>query len=171
MAHKRMFSLDIIASDIFLEMPTSSRELYFQLGMYADDDGFVNPKKIMRMVGANGDDLKILIAKRFLLELPNGVVVVKHWLINNTIRKDRYNPTQYLEERKGLFIKDNGAYTDTATNGKPFGNQLATQYRIEEDRIGKKRITAKADWKQDYRENPKLSNADETKKLIERLKK
>lgn len=168
MAHKRMFSLDIIASDIFLEMPTSSRELYFQLGMHADDDGFVNPKRIMRMVGANDDDLKILLGKRFLLKFPNGVVVVKHWLINNTIRKDRYSPTQYLEERNRLYIKDNNSYTDVATNGKPLGNHLATQYRIEEKRIEKK--SAKADWGQkvDYKESPKKT-VEETKAELKRL--
>lgn len=168
-----MFSLDIISSDIFLEMPTSSRELYFQLGMYADDDGFVNPKKIMRMIGANTDDLKILLAKRFLLEFPNGVVVVKHWLINNTIRKDRYNETNYLEEKKSIFVKDNGAYTDMATNGKPIGNHLATQYRIEEDRIEKK--PAKADYgrrnydKLDFKESARIPNAEETKANLKKL--
>ncbi len=167
MAHKRMFSLDIIASDVFLEMPTSSRELYFQLGMYADDDGFVNPKRIVRMVGANEDDLKILLAKRFLLPFPNGVVVVKHWLINNTIRKDRYKETKYTEEKKLIFVKENLAYTDVATNGKPIPNHLATQYSIEEDSKEKKNY-AKAFKKPDYTESPK-STAQETKDLLKKL--
>ncbi len=169
MAHKRMFSLDIISSDIFLEMPTSSRELYFQLGMYADDDGFVNPRKIMRLLGASKDDLEVLSAKRFVLPFENGVVVIKHWLIHNTIRKDRYSPTMYTDQKKQLFIKENKAYTDMATNGKPLGNHPATQYRIEED--SKVNKTAKAGWGQDHRANPKTRNAEETKKLIERLKK
>jgi hypothetical protein len=116
MAQRRMFSLDIVASDAFLEMPISSQSLYFHLGMYADDDGFVNPKKIVRMISASDDDLKILLAKRFLLPFPNGVVVVKHWKINNYIQNDRYHETKYLEEKKSLTIKENGSYTESIQN-------------------------------------------------------
>lgn len=112
MAQRRMFSPDIVESDAFLEMPSSTQSLYFHLGMYADDDGFVNPKKIMRMLGTGDDDLKVLIAKRFLLPFKSGVVVVKHWRINNLIRKDWYRPTQYIDEKKRLEIKENGAYTE-----------------------------------------------------------
>lgn len=129
-----MFSSEIVSSDAFLEMPTSSRELYFQLGMYADDDGFVNPKKIMRMCGASDDDLKVLLAKRFLLPFESGVVVIKHWLIHNMIRKDRYKETMYLEEKKTLNIKENRAYSDTAVIGQPNDNQ-----RLPQDRIGEVR--------------------------------
>ena len=68
MAKKRMFSKDIVQSDVFLSMPTSSQLLYFQLGMNADDDGFVNsPKKIIRMTGASDDDLSVLILKKFII--------------------------------------------------------------------------------------------------------
>ena len=81
MAQRRMFSPEIVCSDAFLDMPSSSRDLYYQLGMYADDDGFVNPRKIMRMISSSEDDLKILIAKRFVLSFPSGVLVVKHWNI------------------------------------------------------------------------------------------
>lgn len=88
-----MFSPDITESDAFLEMPASAHSLYFHLGMYADDDGFVNPRKIMRMLGSSEDDLKVLLSKRFLLTFASGVVVVKHWKINNLVRKDWYRPT------------------------------------------------------------------------------
>lgn len=134
MAHKRMFSKDITTSDAFREMPTSSQALYFHLGMEADDDGFLdNYKGLMRAVNATEDDLRILIAKRFLILFPSKVVVVKHWLINNTIRKDRYNETKHLEEKRALIVKENGAYTDDLS-GLPSGNQMEPQYRIEEDR-------------------------------------
>lgn len=107
-----MFSPDIVCSDAFLDMPSSGRDLYFQLGMYADDDGFVNPRKIMRMIGSSEDDLKILIAKRFALSFPSGVLVVKHWKVNNLVRKDWYKPTQYVEEKESLLVKESGAYTE-----------------------------------------------------------
>jgi len=137
MAQRRMFSPDIVASDAFLEMPTSSRELYFQLGMYADDDGFVNPKKIVRLVGASEDDLKVLLAKRFVLPFESGVVVIKHWLIHNLIRKDRYKETRYIDEKKLLKVKENGAYTELATIRQPVDNQMAPQVRLGKVKIGK----------------------------------
>ena len=135
MAHKRMFSKDITTSDAFREMPTSSQALYFHLGMEADDDGFLdNYRGLMRAINASDDDLKILLGKRFLILFPTLIIVVKHWLLNNTIRKDRYTETKHLDEKRALLIKENGAYTELPV-GTPSGNQMATQYRIEEDRI------------------------------------
>lgn len=150
MAERRMFTQKIVDSDQFLDMPLSSQSLYFHLNMRADDDGFVNnPKKIQRMIGASEDDLKLLIAKRFILAFENGVIVIKHWRMHNLLRKDRYNPTQYQEEMERLEIKENGAYTERgnqlATDWQPHGNQLAPQdsigkYRLVEDSIGEGRI-------------------------------
>lgn len=107
-----MFSPDIVGSDAFIDMPISSQALYFHLGMYADDDGFVNPKRIVRMVGLADDDLKVLTAKRFILPFENGVIVIKHWKINNLVRKDWYKETKYVEQKSRLKTKDNGAYTE-----------------------------------------------------------
>ena len=126
MANKRMFSINIVDSDDFLDMPLSAQCLYFHLNMRADDDGFINShKKIMRMIGAREDDLKVLLAKRFILTFESGVIVIKHWRIHNSIRKDRYNQTLHTDERAKLGIKDNGSYTDTKTL-LISGNQLAT---------------------------------------------
>ena len=131
-----MFSKQITNSDAFLDMPQSSQLLYFHLNMEADDDGFVgNPKRIARTIGSSEDDMKILLVKRFVLAFQNGVVVIKHWLLHNAVRKDMYRETQYLEEKKALKIKENGAYTE----GR---NELVTGslHRIGKDRIGKDRI-------------------------------
>ena len=142
MAEKRMFTQKIVDSDAFLDMPLSTQALYFHLNMRADDDGFINnPKRIQRTIGASEDDLKLLVAKRFCICFENGVIVIKHWRMHNTLRKDRYNPTQYIEQFDQLEIKDNGIYTEkvfelpdtqTATTWQPDGNQLATQYSIGE---------------------------------------
>ena len=116
-----MFSLQIVDTDAFLDMPASSQLLYFHLCMRADDEGFVgNPKKIMRIIGANDDDYKLLIAKRFILIFESSVMVIKHWLIHNTIRMDRFNPTTYQEEKELLGLKENKSYTLGS------GNQMAT---------------------------------------------
>lgn len=147
MAHKRMFSKDITGSDAFLEMPASSQALYFHLGMEADDDGFIgNPKKIMRVMGVSDDDFKILLAKRFLLSFPSGIVVVKHHRINNNWDKHNCKRTIYLEEFSSLRIKENRAYTLDETQGLPLqsDSRLNPVFRIEENRIDKNTVGANA---------------------------
>lgn len=141
MADRRMFAKTIIDSDAFLDMPLSAQALYFHLSMRADDDGFINnPKKIQRMIGSSDDDFKILVAKSFVLLFESGVIVIKHWRINNYIRNDRYKETVYTEEKSFLTVKDNGSYT----LGVPSDNQvvatLDTEVRLGKDRLGKDNI-------------------------------
>jgi len=108
-----MFAKTIVLSDAFLDMPLGARCLYMTMGMVADDDGFVNsPKAIIRQTGATEDDLKILIAKRFVIPFESGVIVIKHWRINNYLQKDRVQPTKYQEELGQLLVEKNGAYTE-----------------------------------------------------------
>lgn len=113
MAEKRMFKKKIIDSDNFLEMPLSAQALYFHLNMRADDDGFIdNPKRITKWINASEDDLKILIAKRFVICFESGVIVIRHWRMHNTLQADRYHPTEYQEEFSRLRIQKNSPYTD-----------------------------------------------------------
>ena len=136
MANRRMFNKKITESDAFLEMPLSSQCLYFHLNMNGDDDGFVNnPKMIMRLIGASDDDLKLLIAKAFVLVFESGVIVIKHWRMNNTLLNDRYKPTDYQEEYKMLDLKENKSYT-----WKQNGNILETQHNITKLNLTKENI-------------------------------
>lgn len=117
MAQKRMFTMKIVDSDAFLEMPLSTQCLYFHLNMRADDDGFIgNTKRIMKIIGASEDDLRLLIAKRFVLTFEDGVIVIKHWRMHNTLSRDRYAETSYTDEKKMLLLKDNGSYSLTGGN-------------------------------------------------------
>ena len=140
MAERRMFAKTIIDSDAFLDMPMSTQALYFHLSMRADDDGFINnPKRIQRMIGASDDDLKLLIAKSFIITFESGVVVIKHWKIHNYIQSDRYKPTVYAEEKSLLDVKKNKAYT---LNDECLQNVYITdtQDRLGKDRLGKDRL-------------------------------
>ena len=111
MAQKRMFNKVITNDDNFLEMPCSSQVLYFHLSMNADDDGFVNNwKSIMRITGTKEDDLKVLIAKQYIIPFDSGVIVIRHWRLNNYLQKDRIIPTQYQEELKQLQLNNNNVY-------------------------------------------------------------
>ena len=112
MSEKRMFAKTIIDSDAFLDMPSSSQMLYFHLSMRADDEGFINnPKKIQKITNCSDDDLKLLIAKSFILRFESGVIVIKHWKLHNCLRKDRIRETVYIEEKSLLEEKENGIYT------------------------------------------------------------
>lgn len=106
-----MFTKSIVLSDDFLDMPMSARCLYFTLGMLADDDGFINsPKAIMRQCGASTDDMRILIAKKYLLEFDTGVIVIRHWRLNNYLRSDRYTQTSCVSELEQIATDKSGAY-------------------------------------------------------------
>ena len=100
MANRRMFSLDIVDTDDFLELPVSAQALYFHLGMRADDDGFVSsPKKITKMVNCSQEDMAALIDTGYLIPFESGVVVIRDWKVNNYLQKDRYSPTRHQAER------------------------------------------------------------------------
>lgn len=106
-----MFAKTIIDSDAFMDMPVTSRLLYYDLGMRADDDGFVNsPKKIMRMIGASEDDLRTLLLRKYIIAFDSGVVVIRHWKIHNYIRKDTYNETFSKAEKSMLSQDTTGTY-------------------------------------------------------------
>lgn len=125
MAEKRMFAKQIVLSDAFLDMPMSARCLYFTLGMFGDDDGFVNsPKGIMRQIGASMDDMNILIAKKFVIVFESGVIVIKHWRVNNYLRNDRYKETKYKDEKNLLTVGEDGIYHKVA--GIPTVDQCDT---------------------------------------------
>lgn len=111
MAKRRMFSMEIIDTDNFIEMPRDSRLLYYELCMRADDDGFVSsPKKILKVVGCSDKDLELLIDKNFVIPFSSGVVVIRHWKIHNYIQKDRYKETIYTIEKSLLNQGENGIY-------------------------------------------------------------
>lgn len=132
MAKKRMFNNTVLDTDAFLDMPLSAQALYFHLNLRADDDGFIsNPKRIQQYIGASEDDLKLLVLKSFVIAFDDGVIVIKHWRMHNTIRNDRYQPTNFQEDLALLGIKENKAYTldfsKVETECIPNGNQMATK--------------------------------------------
>lgn len=141
MANRRMFSREVIDSDLFLDMPLTAQALYFHLGMRADDDGFINnPKRIQKMLGGCDDDYKLLLAKGFLIYFESGVYVITHWHQNNYIQKDRYKETQYKKEKKMLMLGENNTYLLMDTDCIQTGYRLDTQVRLEvgKDRLGKR---------------------------------
>lgn len=151
MANRRMFSLDVVDTDIFLDLPTSSQALYFHLGMRADDDGFVSsPKRITTMIGANQDDLKLLIAKGFVIVFEEGIIVISHWKRNNYLKTDRHKNTIYqnqlatLTVNNGIYELDTSCIQDVSkTYPSCIQNvsEMGPQDRLGKDRIGKSSLS------------------------------
>ena len=139
MANRRMFSLDVVDTDTFLDLPISSQALYFHLGMRADDDGFVSaPKKVITIIGAKQDDLKLLIVKRFVIACENGIVVIRHWKQNNYIQADRYKKTVYQDQLATLTV-NNGIY-EVDTQCIQTVSKVYPQVRLGKDSIDKDSI-------------------------------
>ena len=116
MARRRMFSLDVVDTDAFLDLPSSAQALYFHLGMRADDDGFVSaPRKIVRSTNCGADDLKLLVSKGLVIPFDSGVCVITDWYRNNYIQNDRHHQTIYHAEYELLTLENRRyALADTA---------------------------------------------------------
>lgn len=139
MAKKRMFSLSVVDTDLFLEMPVTSRLLYYELGIRADDDGFVdNWKKIMRMAALSEDDMKVLIAKKYIIPFESGVIVIRHWRLNNYLRNDRYTPTVYQNEFNELKVNNNIYEVESAEKSTLLPSGIPTVY-TDKNSIDKER--------------------------------
>ena len=160
MAIRRMFAKSITDSDDFLDLPLDVQLLYFHLGMQADDEGFLNStRKIVRMLGVEPDALQILCDMGFLIPFPSGVVAIRHWHVNNKIRKDRYSGTQFVAEREQLeqryevyewAVPGEGSgetgfgtaetnFGEAGTTYQPCFGQAGAKERGGKDRVGEER--------------------------------
>lgn len=144
MADRRMFHNMVVSSDGFLDLPLGAQALYLHLTMAADDDGFVaGPRQILRMVGATEEDMQALIDRAFLLWF-DGVGVIRHWRMANTLKSDRLRLPRYPEIAKGIYLDENKAYTQIHRRGREslytnkrklleqYGNQTESQKKREE---------------------------------------
>lgn len=157
MAERRMMAKSVIETDMFLDMPMSAQCLYFHLLLRADDDGFIkNPSSIRREINASNDDIKLLIAKQYILPFESGVIVIRHWKIHNYIRKDRYRqtdcaelsmlelePTQNVYKIKSKSTTKSEIVDSWYTGGIPTDNQLSPSGKVRLE-LSKDRVDAAA---------------------------
>ena len=85
MAERRMFAMEVIDQDYFLDMPTTAQCLYFHLGIHSDENGNVCFRNVMDRIGASKDDLSILIAKKLVVTLDQDSVHINYSYANNGI--------------------------------------------------------------------------------------
>ena len=132
MAQRRMFDRDIVSSDTFTEMSSDAQNLYFHLGIHADDEGFVSPKGIMRMISSSEDSIKILIAKGFVIPFESGVVVITDWKQNNYLDLRRVKSTKFTKEKE-MLTERNRQYS--LLDGMQSACKMPKEDRIGQDRI------------------------------------
>lgn len=148
-ASKRMFDKEVINTDGFLDLPMEAKALYFLLGMEADDEGFINPKKVIRLYGGTEDSIKILILKGFIIPFESGVVVITDWKRNNWLDKRRIKETIYLDEKSMINYNEMTNKYEYLASAK----QMLRENRIEENRIEENRIDDDEDNIYTYYEN------------------
>lgn len=159
MAERRMMAKSIIKSDLFLDMPATTQNLYFHMLLEADDDGFINsPKSIMRVIGAKDDDIKVLIAKQFVIPFESGVLVIKHWKIHNYIQKDRYRPS-LRPEKEMLSVAESKEYVEVLGDVSSMDTRCIQNVRVGKVSIGKSRLGKSSIGKNTY--SPSLPSVAE----------
>lgn len=159
MAERRMMAKSIIKSDLFLDMPATTQNLYFHMLLEADDDGFINsPKSIMRVIGAKDDDIKVLIAKQFVIQFESGVLVIKHWKIHNYIQKDRYRPS-LRPEKEMLSVAESKEYVEVLGDVSSMDTRCIQNVRVGKVSIGKSSIGKSSIGKNTY--SPSLPSVAE----------
>jgi uncharacterized phage protein (TIGR02220 family) len=129
MARKRMFDSEIINRDDFLELSLEAKAIYFLLGIFADDEGFISPKKILKLYGGNDSMLDELIESKFIIQFKSGVVLITDWNINNYLNQKRIRETIYTSEKQQIKYDENTHKYICLTNVKP------EEKRIEESRL------------------------------------
>lgn len=149
MGNRRMFSIRIVGSTRFLKMPISSQNLYFHLGMRADDDGVVEAFPVMQMIGANEDDLRILVGKEFVTVLnEDWVTFINDWMEHNTIKSDRYKSSIYknllLEIKPDAKVKNTVCLQD----GSKMSPSCLQDGSISKDKSSKDKLSKDIDYQQ-----------------------
>ena len=141
MAERRMFAKSVVLSGPFIRLPAKTQLLYFHLGMQADDEGFVSaPEFAMQGAKATWKDLNQLVKEGFLIKFPSGLLVIRHWHMQNCIKKDRFHPTVHQAELEQLFLREkvyewipnwNQSGTQLESGRNQTGTNLEPQVRID----------------------------------------
>lgn len=117
----------------------------------------------MRQCGASSDDLLVLKTKKFILQFDSGVLVIKHWRINNYLQNDRIKETNYKEEKSRLFLKPNRSYTFDKEQGTPCIQSVYIPYtQISIDKISKDKLSIEKNSKDKEKEIVVVDNYKES---------
>lgn len=146
MAERRMFAKSVVESARFLKMPVSSQNLYFHLGMNADDDGIVEGYSVINLVKANEDDLRVLFSRGFVKILNEDLVTyIADWRVQNRIRPDRKKDSIYagllLQVDPAVELLEKRERADVVKkSGRSMDGELSAQCSVGKVSVGKDSI-------------------------------
>ncbi|UNL37298.1 hypothetical protein G8B26_08350, partial [Limosilactobacillus reuteri] len=106
MAERRMISKSLLMDNRFLGLNNDTKTLYVYLLSFADDDGIVKRSMMIDSV-LRVDDSNYSALEENGLIIPNQndqIKVITDWNSLQSIRKDIYRQTTYLEVRSQLFM-------------------------------------------------------------------
>lgn len=163
-----MISSDIINTDRFISLSLGARGLYMHLNCAADDDGFISSAiRTTRGVDGTTEMLDELVDAGYLIRFDSGIYLVRHWLLHNCLKRDRYTPTICTEERDHVLIVDKVYYLDTETDCIPNGSKLEPQISIDKDSTDKDKVKPKRTSFHTFEQN-KYDFQELEKKLLEK---
>lgn len=111
MAQRRMISKELFNEDGFLMLSHDAMVLYVYLCLNADDDGFVsNPVMVMRSIGSTAGDKGELENAEYVIDFDNGVLLIRHWKMMNTIPAQKYKETTRLSEKSQVYEDERKVY-------------------------------------------------------------
>ena len=114
MAQRRMISKEIHQSGAFLNLPSTTKILYDDLVLYADDDGFCTDFAMVNLMDKPTDeDYKKLEDNNLIIKLENAYLIVD-WL--NTEQLTHYKRTSLLNLSARVFIRTDFRYTIDPTD-------------------------------------------------------
>lgn len=136
MAQRRMLSQQVGHSGEYLSLSYQAQSLYTQLWLIADDDGFIKDKtSSCRLSGTGENEIIELIDAGFIYRFDSGVIVIRHWKINNQIQKDRYHPTVFVKEAKQVKEDENRYYYLSDTKSTQNVSTMDTEISIDQSSV------------------------------------
>lgn len=124
MAERRMISKSLLMDNRFLSLSNDTKTLYIYLLSFADDDGIVKRSMMIDSV-LRVDDSNYSALEENGLIIPNQndqIKVITDWNSLQSIRKDIYRQTTYLEVRSQLFMRTDYSYTKDPNDKNVFSS-------------------------------------------------
>lgn len=136
------FAKSVVLSKDFLEMSVDAQLLYYTLCMRADDDGFVdNPKPIMSKVSATETELSELVSKKYIIPFEDGVIAIRHWFVNNCIRKVTYIPSVHQDKKRVILAAGKSKeYMDPLDNLPPVNGADKVENEVSKEVPPRKKV-------------------------------
>ena len=143
MRSRTAFAERVVCSTEFLGMSVRAQCLYYALCMRADDDGFVgSPKPVMQIISATETELSELVSKKYIISFDDGVIAIRHWFVNNCIRKVTYIPSVHQDKKRVILATGKSKeYMDPLDNLPPVNGADKGENEVSKEVPPRKKVS------------------------------